>query len=91
VLKFFPAETYGGINVINALASVFGDVMFMPTGGINLSNAEKYLKNKIIAAIGGSWMATEEMISNGDFAAIELKAREAAELVRRIRHEALHS
>ena len=56
VLKFFPAEQLGGISTLSALAPVFPQVRFIPTGGINGKNVNDYLAKPFIAAVGGSWM-----------------------------------
>lgn len=84
-LKFFPAEQGGGLPMIKALCSVFTDVRFIPVGGINASIVEDYLKNDRIIACGCSWMVTPPLIHNCDFRAIEVLAREAADIVSRIR------
>ena len=38
VVKFFPANIYGGLSAMKALAGPFGNVKFLPTGGINTAN-----------------------------------------------------
>ena len=82
VLKFFPAEPSGGLAMIKALAAVYRDVRFMPTGGISAKNLGEYLKNPAILACGGSWMATKQMIADGNFDAIRSLAEEAAGIVK---------
>lgn len=82
VVKFFPAETSGGIRAIKALAAPFGDMKFIPTGGINTENIGTYLENPFIAACGGSWMVKESDINAGNFEEITQKAQEALTLVR---------
>lgn len=83
--KFFPAETYGGLKAIKALAGPFPRIKFIPTGGINQSNAGEYFKNPKILAVGGSWMVSADMIREGRFDEITQKSREATELFRQIR------
>lgn len=66
-LKFFPADVYGGLKAIKALSSVFKDVSFMPTGGVNLDNLEEFAKCKKVFAIGGSFLTKgshEEIVNN---------------------------
>lgn len=87
VLKFFPSECFGGMQTIKALSGPFPGVKFIPTGGISLKNAEAYLKSDKIAAIGGSWMITADMISQGKFDEIRKKAQEAAALLKKIRKQ----
>lgn len=61
--KFFPAEAYGGIKTLKALSGPFGEVKFMPTGGVNEENMLEYLSQKNVAAIGGSFIAPSSMIA----------------------------
>lgn len=70
IVKFFPAEAMGGIDTIRALSAPYGGISFMPTGGINEANFMSYLSNKRVVACGGSWMATDELISGGEYGAI---------------------
>lgn len=83
--KFFPAEAYGGLKTIKNLCGPFPQIKFVPTGGINQSNAEEYLKHPRIQAIGGSWMVSAAMIEAGQFDEITAKSRAATDLVRQIR------
>jgi 2-dehydro-3-deoxyphosphogluconate aldolase/(4S)-4-hydroxy-2-oxoglutarate aldolase len=70
LLKFFPAETYGGRATLRALAAVYGGVSFVPTGGIDAANLTGYLKLACVAACGGSWMVTPALLAARDFAEI---------------------
>ncbi len=63
-VKFFPAEQSGGIAKIKAMAAPYGDITFMPTGGIGLDNMNDYLSFKKIVACGGSFMVKEDLIDN---------------------------
>ncbi len=56
VIKFFPANIYGGLNAMKALAGPFPQIKFIPTGGVDASNLSEYLQWDRIEAIGGSWM-----------------------------------
>ena len=78
VLKFFPAETSGGVRWLESVAAPLPDLRFCPTGGINLSNVGAYLAQKNVVAVGGSWMAPKDTLARGDFARIEKLARDAA-------------
>lgn len=69
-LKFFPAEAAGGVAMLKALAGPYGQVKFMPTGGISQKNLQEYLALKNVFACGGSFMVTDQLIENGDFAQI---------------------
>jgi 2-dehydro-3-deoxyphosphogluconate aldolase/(4S)-4-hydroxy-2-oxoglutarate aldolase len=87
LLKYFPAETLGGLKHLKNMAAPYQHlkVEYIPLGGVSTANAETYLKDPLIAAIGGSWLAPREAIKNGDWALIEKNAREAAELARKSR------
>ena len=85
VIKFFPAEQYGGVATIKALAAPFTTAMFMPTGGINAKNLPEYLSCNKILACGGSWMVKGDLIAEGAFDKICEMTKEAVELVTKIR------
>ena len=85
ILKFFPAETMGGLSAIQAMSDPFPQLRFIPTGGIKLENAAQYLQHSKIHAIGGSWMAKRQMIAEGKFKEITRMAKEASDLVKQIR------
>ena len=82
VVKFFPAEQYGGLATIKALAAPFPGVQFMPTGGINAKNILDYLAFSKIIACGGSWMVKDTYINEGNFDEIIRLTKEAVELVK---------
>ena len=70
VVKFFPAEPAGGLVYLKAIAAPYGEVEFMPTGGITRANLATYLAFPRVVACGGSWMAPANWIAKGDFTAI---------------------
>lgn len=77
VVKFFPAEAAGGLNMIKSMAAPYTKMKFMPTGGINAKNLTNYLDFKKIIACGGSWMVNKDMIAAKDWAGITKLTREA--------------
>ena len=85
VVKFFPAEQFGGVATIKALAAPFTSVRFMPTGGISAKNLADYLGFKKIIACGGSWMVKGDMVAAGEFDKIKEMTAEAVALVKQIR------
>ena len=85
LLKFFPAETMGGLSAIKAMSDPFPQLKFIPTGGIRLENAAQYLQNPKIHAVGGSWMARRQTIADGKFDEITRMAKEASNLIKQIR------
>lgn len=68
VVKFFPADIYGGLKAINALSGPFYDIKFLPTGGINEENFVEYLDNPHVIGVGGSFILSEKVImeDNGE-------------------------
>ncbi len=77
VLKFFPAEASGGLKAIKAMAAPYGNVKFMPTGGISEKNINDYLAFGKIIACGGSWMVSSELVEDKEFDKIEELTRQA--------------
>lgn len=87
VIKFFPAEQFGGVSTIKALSAPFADIKFMPTGGINANNLENYLIFDRIIACGGSWMVKDDLIKAGRFDEMKQLVEEAVQLVENIRRK----
>ncbi len=85
VVKFFPAENYGGLKTLKALAAPYGMMRFLPTGGVSAANIRDYLGFKKVIACGGSWMVKGDLIKAGKFDEIEQMVREAAAIVKEIR------
>ena len=79
-LKFFPAVPAGGHRLLGAWASPLPQLRFCPTGGINLVNAADFLALPNVICVGGSWLTPAAKLASGDWAGIELLAREAASL-----------
>ena len=67
VVKFFPAEAYGGVKTIKALSAPYGMIKFMPTGGVNGDNIKSYLSCPSVLACGGSFMVKDSLIEEGNF------------------------
>jgi 2-dehydro-3-deoxyphosphogluconate aldolase/(4S)-4-hydroxy-2-oxoglutarate aldolase len=85
LLKFFPAEALGGIPMLEALSAPFGDVRFVPTGGVTSSNLAGYLRLPMVHAVGGSWLVAAKLLAAGDFETISRLASEAAGIVASVR------
>jgi 2-dehydro-3-deoxyphosphogluconate aldolase/(4S)-4-hydroxy-2-oxoglutarate aldolase len=81
-LKFFPAETFGGVNALKALIGPFGHtgVKFIPTGGITAATLPNYLTLPQVAAIGGSWMAERKLVAEKSWGKISELAAEAVKV-----------
>ena len=77
VLKFFPANVYGGLSAIKALAGPFGGVKFIPTGGVNAGNIAEFAASPFIHAVGGSWICPKKDISEHNWDKITALCAEA--------------
>jgi 2-dehydro-3-deoxyphosphogluconate aldolase/(4S)-4-hydroxy-2-oxoglutarate aldolase len=86
-LKFFPSEPMGGVEMLNALGAPYGHtgVKFVPTGGVTPGNLETYLACKVVAAVGGTWLAKKEDLAAGSWPEIQRRCAAAVEVVRRAR------
>ena len=85
MVKFFPAEAAGGVKMIKALSAPYGNVRFMPTGGIDPANMEDYLSFQKVFACGGSWMVKKDLIQAGSFDRITELSRQAVQKKEEIR------
>ena len=67
VIKFFPANVYGGLNAMKNLAAPFVGIKFLPTGGVNAANIKEYIDAPFIHAVGGSWVCPKADIAAGNW------------------------
>ena len=80
-VKFFPANIYGGLGAIKALSGPFGEMRFIPTGGVGMSNLAEFIRSPFIHAVGGSWVCPKAEIAAHDFERITELCREARSAV----------
>ncbi|WP_034447773.1 bifunctional 4-hydroxy-2-oxoglutarate aldolase/2-dehydro-3-deoxy-phosphogluconate aldolase [Butyrivibrio sp. AE2032] len=85
IIKFFPADVYGGIKAIKALSAPFGQVKFLPTGGVSEANLSEFAGSKSVAAVGGSWVCKKDDILNGDWDKITMLADNAVKIIKETR------
>ena len=85
VLKFFPAEQSGGLAKIKAMSAPFPMFKVMPTGGVSLKNLKEYLSSPVIAACGGSYMVTADLIDNQKWDEIAELCKKSVEIVKEVR------
>ena len=81
VVKFFPANVYGGLNAMKNLSAPFVGIKFLPTGGVNSNNIKEYIDAPFIHAVGGSWVCPKADIAAGNWNKITqlcIDARKAA-------------
>ena len=88
VLKFFPAAAFGGLKTLKAMSGPYTTVKFVPTGGISPDNLFDYLQFPKVLACGGTWIAKAALISEGKFDEIVQNAREAVEIVNKLKPSA---
>ncbi|WP_375492598.1 bifunctional 4-hydroxy-2-oxoglutarate aldolase/2-dehydro-3-deoxy-phosphogluconate aldolase [uncultured Jatrophihabitans sp.] len=84
-VKFFPAETSGGVAAVKALAAPFAGMRFVPTGGIGEQQLSEYLAVPNVLAVGGSWLAPPALVAAGNWAEITRLARAAVDAVGPVR------
>jgi 2-dehydro-3-deoxyphosphogluconate aldolase/(4S)-4-hydroxy-2-oxoglutarate aldolase len=80
VFKFFPAAAAGGAERLKHFHGPFPDIRFCPTGGLTACSARDYLALPNVLCVGGGWVAPPAFVRAGDWASIEARAREAANL-----------
>jgi 2-dehydro-3-deoxyphosphogluconate aldolase/(4S)-4-hydroxy-2-oxoglutarate aldolase len=87
LMKFFPSEPSGGLPYLRTIAAPFAHlgVKYIPLGGVNAENAERYLREPSVQALGGSWLAPRELIARKNWEAITANAREASAIVKSVR------
>ena len=83
VLKFFPANVYGGISAMKALSGPFPEVKFMPTGGADLNNLKDYLIPQVLA-VGGGWLCSRKDIREKQFDNITKACAESVAIVQSV-------
>ncbi len=75
--KFFPAGVSGGANFLKAISGPLQRISFMPTGGVTADNMSDYLSLPNVFAVGGSWIAPPQLVSDGDFGNISKRMQQA--------------
>ena len=77
MVKFFPANVYGGLNAMKNLAAPFVGLKFLPTGGVNTANIKEYVDAPFVHAVGGSWVCPKDAVKAGDWGKITALCAEA--------------
>ncbi|MCL1958398.1 MAG: bifunctional 4-hydroxy-2-oxoglutarate aldolase/2-dehydro-3-deoxy-phosphogluconate aldolase [Spirochaetes bacterium] len=82
LVKLFPAEGMGGLNYLKSINGPYNhlNIEYIPLGGVTVDNLASYAKFKPVLAIGGSWIASKELINAQDFKEITKRAREAKKI-----------
>jgi 2-dehydro-3-deoxyphosphogluconate aldolase / (4S)-4-hydroxy-2-oxoglutarate aldolase len=85
LVKFFPAAAMGGVRFLRALAGPYPMVRYVPTGGITLGDVAEYLGLPSVVAVGGTWLATRDLVAAGAWQTIRGLGADAAAMVRQAR------
>ncbi len=80
-VKFFPANVYGGLKAMKALAAPFTGIKFIPTGGVSGDNLAEYISAPFVRAVGGSWLCAKADVNAGAFDKITQLCRQASDIV----------
>lgn len=73
IIKLFPGNAFGP-DFVKAVKAPLPQINIMPTGGVNLENADKWIKNGCVAVgVGGNLIAPAK---TGDYEKITEYARE---------------
>ena len=80
-VKFFPAEAYGGIKTLKALAGPYAMLKFVPTGGVGLNNLLDYLSLPNVAAAGGSFIPPGDLVKRQDWDGIAALGRRICAMI----------
>jgi 2-dehydro-3-deoxyphosphogluconate aldolase/(4S)-4-hydroxy-2-oxoglutarate aldolase len=84
IVKFFPANVYGGIKAMKALSGPFPHLKFVPTGGVDLNNLAEYVIPQVFA-IGGGWLCDRKAINAGNYEEITQICIKSLEVVKKSR------
>ncbi len=90
VLKFFPANIYGGMKAIKALSGPFAGLKFIPTGGVDVSNLADFI-HPVIFAVGGAWLCSREDINAERFDAITDACSKSVDILLGLKDKAQNS
>lgn len=87
VLKFFPAEPSGGLNMLASIKAPYAHLglKYIPLGGITAGNLPAWLSDSDVLAVGGSWLAKKDTIDAARWGEITQLSRDARASVRRLR------
>lgn len=85
-VKFFPADTFGGLKAIKALSAPYAHIKFIPTGGVNAGNLAEFLSHKSIAACGGSWMVAKDLLAAKMWKEVTRLATDAVAIAKAAKH-----
>jgi 2-dehydro-3-deoxyphosphogluconate aldolase / (4S)-4-hydroxy-2-oxoglutarate aldolase len=86
ILKLFPAAQLDGVHFLKAMQAVYIqlEIQYIPMGGVTIYNMSEYLHLKNVIAVGGSWLATGELIATKQYKKITEQVKEALLKVKQV-------
>ena len=86
-VKLFPAEGMGGLNYLKSICGPYNHlgIKYIPLGGVTIDNLASYAQFNSVLAVGGSWVATKDLIKAQNWAEISRRAAEAIKIWRQNR------
>ncbi|MCL2213769.1 MAG: bifunctional 4-hydroxy-2-oxoglutarate aldolase/2-dehydro-3-deoxy-phosphogluconate aldolase [Treponema sp.] len=81
-VKLFPVESMGGLKYLKSINGPYNHlgIKYIPLGGVTADNLASYAGFAPVLAVGGSWIATKELISAQNWKEITRRAREAKDI-----------
>ncbi|MFT4021330.1 MAG: bifunctional 4-hydroxy-2-oxoglutarate aldolase/2-dehydro-3-deoxy-phosphogluconate aldolase [Acinetobacter sp.] len=80
IVKFFPAQQAGGVEMLKAFYGPFSNLRFCPTGGITAQSAPDFLSLPNVVCVGGSWLTPKKEVIAENWAEITRLAQVASQL-----------
>jgi len=86
MIKLFPGNLLGP-EFMSSIKALFPDLLFMPTGGVNLDkeNISAWFKAGVCAVGMGSKLISKKLLEQKDYAKIETLAKEALDILQSIK------
>jgi 2-dehydro-3-deoxyphosphogluconate aldolase/(4S)-4-hydroxy-2-oxoglutarate aldolase len=86
MIKLFPGNILG-TAFMSAIKELFPGLLFMPTGGVDLSkeNIAGWFKAGVCAVGMGSKLVSKELMEQKDYAKIEMLTKQVIEIVRSVK------
>ena len=86
MIKLFPGNILGP-EFMSSIKTLFPDLLFMPTGGVDLDkeNISKWLKAGVCAVGMGSKLVSKDLLEQKNYVKIEELARQALEILKSLK------
>ena len=76
-MKLFPASLSGGTAFLKAVAGLFKDTSFCPTGGVSQANFNEYTSLPNVFAAGGTWISKPQWVADKHWQNITTACKDA--------------